>query len=103
MPEHETEGYPCLLRNAARRPIELHSGGVVVILAAGETVMVRQPTNELVWLERTGALTRHVAPPSPAPANPAVPGPKKNKAASSKPKPVGRKKARATSENGVPS
>lgn len=103
MPEHGTDGYPCLLRNAARRPIELHSGGVVVILAAGETVMVRQPTNELVWLERTGALTRHVAPTSPDPANPAVPGPKKKNAASARPKPVGRKKPKATSENGVPS
>jgi hypothetical protein len=61
---------PCLFRNIARRPIELHGPSGVSVLGPGESLQVAAMTPELAWLEQQGALSRHASAPSPAPDMP---------------------------------
>ena len=88
---------PCLMRNIAGRPIELHAKGHVTVLSPDATVMITEVTPEIAWLEQTGALTRHAAPAEIS----AAPGPSVAGAANRK-RPAS-KAGKANSDNGVPS
>ncbi|MGV6874238.1 hypothetical protein ACUSIJ_16315 [Pseudochelatococcus sp. B33] len=86
--------YPCLYRNISGRPLELHGGAAVRILAPDEIIVAEAPDAELLALERKGALSRH-APPSPPPAPPPSPS-----ASTRKTKAAPRHAARATTHKG---
>ena len=93
---------PCLMRNIARRPIELHFQGLVTVLSPDATVEIVEMTPEIAWLEQTGALTRHVAHSA---AVPAAPGPKlaPKLAGTVKRKSPAKTAGKAKTEHGVPS
>jgi hypothetical protein len=64
-----------ILRNVARRPIELHEGEAVAILPAGGTIEVAAVDARHAALIDRGLLTAHAAPvPPPAAPEPAPRG-----------------------------
>lgn len=69
--------YPYLLRNMARRPVEVHRpDGSVEVLPHGTDIWVERPDPALDHLERLGVLSRHDAPPLPNPKPKPKPKPK---------------------------
>ena len=54
--------FPCIYRNIARRPIELHLGQTVTILAAGAFIRVESAHPSLQRLEAAGQVSRHALP-----------------------------------------
>lgn len=51
-----------VVRNASRRPVELHLSGGTVVLMPGETTTAPEDDPYCQVLERRGLLTRHPAP-----------------------------------------
>jgi hypothetical protein len=56
-----------VVRNASRRPVELHLGTTTVVLLPGETYTVAIDDRYCAALLRRGVLARHATPPPPAP------------------------------------
>ena len=54
--------FPCIYQNIARRPIELHLGHRVTILAAGAFIRVESAHPSLQRLEAAGQVSRHALP-----------------------------------------
>jgi hypothetical protein len=67
-----TERATWILRNASRRPVELHLPGGVVVLPAWGGIELEDPGPVCLALEKRGVLTRHAVP---APASTAAPAP----------------------------
>lgn len=55
-----------IVRNASRRPVELHLGSGTVVLLPGETIAAPADDPYCRVLEKRGLLTRHAAPTKPA-------------------------------------
>jgi hypothetical protein len=55
-----------LVRNASRRPVELHLSSGTVVLLPGETIAAPADDPYCLVLEKRGLLTRHAAPAKPA-------------------------------------
>jgi hypothetical protein len=53
--------YPCRLRNATTRPVEIHLKGEVLVLNPGACVSLEKADPAVEQLERDGVLTRHAA------------------------------------------
>jgi hypothetical protein len=51
--------YPCRLRNATTRPVEIHRRGEVEVLSPGQFLEAAEADPALQQLERAGVLTRH--------------------------------------------
>jgi len=84
-------GYPCRLRNATNRPVEIHRGTDVVVLMSGEMLSLDAPDSACARLEGLGVLTRH------APEPPRAPSRKVKRPATGE-KPAAKARARATAE-----
>lgn len=66
-----TPAYPCRLRNATGRPVELHRGTFVEVLVPGAILDLAGPDPVAEPLVARGVLTRHAMPaPDPQPALP---------------------------------
>ena len=59
--------YPCRLRNAMSRPVEIHRGGEVLVLNPGAFLALEAADPACERLERDGVLTRHAPEPKPVP------------------------------------
>jgi hypothetical protein len=55
-----------IVRNASRRPVELHLSSGTVVLLPGETIEAPADDPYCLVLEKRGLLTRHAAPAKPA-------------------------------------
>ena len=51
--------YPCRLRNAMSRPVEIHREGEVLVLSPGAFLALETADPACERLERDGVLTRH--------------------------------------------
>ena len=69
-----TQAYPCRLRNATGRPVELHRGAFVEVLVPGAILDLVGPDPVAEPLVARGDLTRHAMPaPHQKPAPPVAP------------------------------
>lgn len=57
-----TQTYPCRLRNATGRPVELHRGALVEVLVPGAVLDLIGPDPVAEALVLRGVLTRHAIP-----------------------------------------